>query len=528
MELRHLGSARLRRAASSRAGFVGLAAALYVAGALVATWPALGDAGSRFLAEQGPSFGSEATPGDHLQTGWNLWLFGEQLGRDHAPWLDPYSFRPEVSPRVVFQGLVFGLPYWPLFALFGAVVAWNVFTLLALAGAGAAACAWLRSLDLPRGAALAGGLAFALAPYRVAQSTGHLLGPISLFLPLALLGIERRRPWLAGAALAAIPLSGQVHLALGAVPFFVAYTFVRGRSWRDAVPGVVGAVVAGELVQHFVISGSLHEGGRSLAEVGKYSAHWTGFVSRHGHGETFVLLGWLTPLLALAGLVLLVRERRFALAGFLAGAVVVPVALALGTNLPTYELVRSVVPHLKVSRVPERLLPIACLALAALLAFAVARARPWLIAVVLVLVAADLHTSVFAAARADEGNRAYAALHDAPPGRLLELPVFLPDVHYNSTYLYYDLEPRRERPLGYSTTAPAAADATARGLAALTCGAWRDATAAELGVRYVAVHAAFYRALRPACVRAVLRGLRAHGFRQLVQDGDVTMFARTE
>src|SRR5439155_18541970 len=108
-----------------------------------------------------------------------------------------------------------------------------------------------------------------------------------------------------------------------------------------------------------------------------------------------------TPLLALAGLVLLVRERRLALAGFLAGAVVVPVALALGTNLPTYELVRSVVPHLKVSRVPERLLPIACLALAALLAFAVARARPWLVAVVLVLVAADLHTSVFAAAQAD-------------------------------------------------------------------------------------------------------------------------------
>jgi hypothetical protein len=458
-----------------------------------------------------------------VQTGWNLWLFGDQLEHGHAPWLDPYSFRPEVSPRVSFQGLVFGLPYWALFALFGAVVAWNLFTLLALAGAGLAACAWLRALDLPRGAALAGGLAFAFAPYRVAQSTGHLLGPISLFLPLALVGIERRRPLLAGAALAAIPLSGQVHLALGAVPLFVAYAFVRGRSWRDAIPGTAAAVVAGLLVQYFVIRGSLHESGRSLAEVGKYSAHWSDFFSRHGHGETFVLLGWLTPLLALAGLVLLVRERRFALAGFLAAATVIPVAFALGTNLPTYELVRAVVPPLKVSRVPERLLPIACLALAALLAFAVARARPWLVAVVIVLVAADLHTSVFGSVQANEGNRAYAALRDAPPGRLLELPVFLPDVHYNSTYLYYDMQARRQRPSGYSTTAPAAADRTARELQKVNCGFALDRLD-RLGIRAVAVHAAFYGP--NACKLLAAKALRRAGFRPLARDGDVMIFFR--
>ena len=274
--------------------------------------------------------------------------------------------------RVNFQGLVLGLPYWPLFALFGAVVAWNLFTLLAYVGAGGAACAWLRALGLPRGAALAGGLAFALAPYRVAQSTGHLLGPISLFLPLALFFVERRRTLLAAAAITAIPLSGQVSLAVGAVPFFIAYAFVRGRGLRDALPGTVGAVVAGELVQHFVISGSTHEEGRSLSEVGRYSADWIGFLSRHGHGETFVFFGWLTPLLALVGLVVLVRSRRWGIASLLAAGVVVPVVVALGTHLPTYRLARHVVPQLKVARVPERLLPIACLALAALLAFAVA------------------------------------------------------------------------------------------------------------------------------------------------------------
>jgi hypothetical protein len=489
---------------------------------VLATWPAVQHFGTRFLAGPNQNVG-QAAPGDHLQTGWNLWLFGHQLEHANAPWRDPYSFQPEIAPRTNFQGLVFGLPYWPLFALFGAVLAWNLFTLWTYAGAGGAACAWLRALGLPRGAAFAGGLAFALAPYRVAQSTGHLLGPISLFLPLALLSLEKRRPFLAGAALAAIPISGQVNLALGAVPLFVAYAFVRGRGLFDALPGTAFAVVAAELVQHYAIRGSLHEHGRSLAEVGRYSADWIGFLSRHGGGETFVFLGWLTPALALAGLALLVRARRYALAALLTAAVLVPVVIALGTHLPTYRLARHVVPHLKVARVPERLLPIACLALAALLAFSLARARPWLVALVVLPVAADLHVRTYHAARADEGNAAYAALHDASAGRLLELPVFLPDVQLNSTYLYYDMVAQRQRPAGYSTLVRRPAFRTARRLRPLTCGTWsRDV--ARLGVRYIAVHDGFYARYYPRCVDKARAALRSHGFRPLAADGAVTMW----
>jgi hypothetical protein len=164
--------------------------------------------------------------------------------------------------------------------------------------------------------------------------------------------------------------------------------------------------------------------------------------------------------------------------------------------------------------------------LAALLAFAVARARPWLIAFVLVLVAVDLHANVFRSAQADEGNRAYAALRAAPPGRLLDLPVFLPDVHLNSTYLYYDMQARRERPTGYSTTAPAAADATARMLRPLSCGGRPTASLTQLGIRYVALHGALYWAFEPRCLRRAVAGLRARGFRQLAVDGDVKIFFR--
>jgi hypothetical protein len=521
MALRDGRGAQLRRAVASRPGFAALAAGLYTLAGFLATWPALEHLTTHFLAATPPTI-AEATPGDHLQTGWNLWLFGHQLEHLDAPWRDPYSFRPELSPRANFQGLVFGLPYWPLFAVLGAALAWNVFTLLTYSAAGGATCAWLRALGLPRGASLVGGLAFALAPYRVAQSAGHLLGPISLFLPLSLLAIEKRKPFWAAAAITAIPLSGQASLALGALPFFIAYAFVRGRGLLDAVPGTVTALAAAELYQRYAIHGSLHEHGRTLREVGHYSADWIGFVSRHGHGEAFVFLGWVTPLIALVGLGLLVRSRRYGLAVLLVAGVVVPVVIALGTHLPTYRLARRAIPHLNVARVPERLLPIACLSIAALVAFALARARPGLIALVLVLVAVDLHVRVYHAASADEGNGAYAAI--AGPGRLLELPVFLPDVNLNSTYLYYDLGAQRERPLGYSTLVPRPAFRTARRLRALNCGTWsRDVS--RLGVRHFVVHGPLYAKFLPRCRTRAETTLREHGFRRVRDDGGLVLFS---
>ena len=153
------------------------------------------------MAGGAPGHG-EAAPGDHLQTLYHLWLPGHQAEHGRAPWRDPYSFRPESRPTIDFAAWPFGVAFWPLDAALGHVRAWNAFLLLTYLAAGGLACLWLRELGLPRGAALAGGLAFAIAPYRVAQSTGHLLGPISILLPLALWAFERRRLALAVAATA--------------------------------------------------------------------------------------------------------------------------------------------------------------------------------------------------------------------------------------------------------------------------------------------------------------------------------------
>jgi hypothetical protein len=504
---------------------------------VLATWPAVLHLGSHFLAGGAPGYG-EAAPGDHLQTSYRLWLFGHQLGHGHAPWLDPYTFRPESPPVVNFEAWPFGIPYWPLTAL-GPVLAWNVFVLLTYVAAGLLTFAWLRELGLGRGPALAGGLVFAIAPYRAIQSAGHLLGPISLLLPLALWAFERGRrrgspAWLgvSVAAIASIPLSGQVHLALGAIPFFCLYALCRSRA-RPALLTVAAVVVAGAaaglLVQHVSISGSISAGGRSLGSVGFYSAEPLDFVTRHErHGsESFVFLGWLAPLLAIAGLAVLIRERRRGLAWALGLGALAPILLALGTHLPSYSWLWHHVEPFRYPRVPERLLPIACLALAGLVAFALSRARvAWLVPIAIVLLALDLHVRVYGASAADPANAAYAAI--GVPGRLLEVPVFLPEAHYGSVYMYYDQQARRERPGGYSTVAPHAADTLARDLQRLNCGDWTGVAPLlrQLGVTAIAFHRGLFVRNIDVPDRAYFawRGLDSAGWAPTRSDGGVTLF----
>ncbi len=216
----------------------------------------------------------EAAPGDHLQSAYRLWLPGHLLGRNAPPWFDPYSFQPEAEARINFAAWPFSLLYWPLDGLFGTVGGWNAFILLCYLGAGAFAALWLRELELRTGPAIVGGLAFALAPYLVGQSAaGHLLAPTAMLLPLALWLLERGSIVGSALALASIPLSGQVHFALGAIPFFLLYAYARPRHWptrRGALAGAALAVAAGIVVYVVSIRGTVGAGGRSFGQVERY------------------------------------------------------------------------------------------------------------------------------------------------------------------------------------------------------------------------------------------------------------------
>jgi hypothetical protein len=487
-----------------------------------------------------PALGG-ASPGDHLQSLYHYWLVGHQLEHGRAPWRDPYTFRPEAGPQPNYAGWPFGFLFWPLGAAFGLVAGWNALQILLYCLAGLAACAWLRELGLPRGPALAGGLVFAIAPYRVEQSVGHLLGPISLLLPLGLWAFERVRrgsSWwlvLSGAAIASIPLSGQVHLTLGVIPFFLAYVACRTRDRRllaGALGGAVTAVAAGLLVRETLIKGSTESGGRSLDEITRYSANVGDFVSRHvgqGRSEQFVFLGWATPVFALAGLVLLLHARRNALAALLGLGVIVPLVLALGTHTPVYSALWHVLPPFRFPRVPERLLPIASLCIAALVAFAIARTRSTIAAAIAVAVLlVDLHASVYR--QSAPGDPEALALRGGS-GRLLELPIFDPSVHLGSVYLWYDTAAQRERPGGYSTTAPKAAKRTADGLKRLNCGDWSGGAASQLqglDVRKLTLHQGLFvrNPGAPATTPFAWKGLLEHGWRPARRSGSVWLFER--
>ncbi|HXV33867.1 MAG TPA: hypothetical protein VD769_07640 [Gaiellaceae bacterium] len=509
--------------------------ALFAVAAAVAAIPAVGGFRSEFMAEGAPGHG-EAASGDHLQTTYRFWLVGHQLERGAAPWVDPYSFQPLVEPQTVLGGWPYGLPFWPLDALVGPVVAWNLLLLLATFAAGLFAYLWLRELQLPVAAAALGGLAFELAPYRLFQSGGHLLGWIAVLVPLALWAFERSRRasgraahlWggLSAAAVVSVPLSGQLHLALGVLPFVAVYAAVRfarpAAFW--AWGGTLAAAAAGLVAEAVVIEGTTEEEGRTLAEVAYYSASPLDLLSRWqlAGPERFVYLGWLLPALAIAGLVLLARRRRWGLALLLGLAALLPALLALGTNLPLYETLRDVFPPLRYPRVPGRFLPLANLALAALAAVAAAaavarfqgRRRAAVAGALLALVAADLLVFPLRGSEADPGNAAYAALAGSGPGRVLELPVFQRGTgQFGSVYQYYTLQAPRERPTGYAL-APEEAFAFTERYNRLECGAWLQDDRAELerlGIRFFVWHGGLYEQSRTPGAWFGWEGLRRSG-----------------
>jgi hypothetical protein len=295
--------------------------------------------------------------------------------------------------------------------------------------------------------------------------------------------------------------------------------------------------LGGLLIQHAVIAKSIVAGGRDFHALTIYSAHPLDLVSRvqlRG-SEQFVFLGVATVLLAVAGLAALLRERRLGLALLLAVGTVVPVAAALGSNLPLYRFAWHHFFVLRYARVPERTLPIACLCLAGLAAFAVDwLVRRWpgltvaIVAATAALVVVDLHVSVFEPTKADEHNAAYAALRAAGSGRLLELPVFLAGDDHGSVYLDYSQQAPRQRPLGYSTVARPSGDKAGRGLWLMNCGivgAEQRRLLGLLGVRYVTLHRGLFRGTsHQKFLGAARAGLRGAGFRPVARGGEVELW----
>ena len=216
-----------------------------------------------------------------------------------------------------------------------------------------------------------------------------------------------------------------------------------------------------------------------------------------------------------------------------------PCVLALGASLPLYEPLWKALPPLRFARVPERLMPIACLAIAALVAHAVAlcvestqsragAGRSWRRAWSWRLSRCSRSTCgcrCSAPSRADTPNAAYAAI--GGDGRLLELPVFRPDIHFGS--------------VGDGLRAAVAARAAARLLDDCAAGGRpaRSAAAAALvrsrhdsaglGIRFVVVHRGLYEQsgfFAAGCAARAEAALRRAGWHLLARDGAISSWER--
>ena len=329
---------------------------------------------------------------------------------------------------------------------------------------------------------------------------------------------------------------------MGAVVLALGYAWARlpRADWWKAGAGAAACAVAAVAVQQIVVAGSIADGGRSFAQVRHYSAELSDLVTRGvGAGiEEYVFLGWLTPLLALAGLWAIRRQRGLAL--FLALAAVVPCLLALGVEPAALRaaLARAAAAPLRArprapaaDRLPgdrraRRVRRRLCVESTQGHRGAGRSWRRSWSAPCSRCSRVDVRVPVFGAVAPDRANAAYAAIRG--DGRLLELPVFRPDIHFGSVYL------------GLREAVPARAAAGLlddraagrRPARAHRCGrspAAAGTIPAALGVRFVVVHRGLYGQsgfFAAGLRRAGGAALRRDGWRLLARDGAISSWQR--
>ena len=495
MEVRDGRFARLRRAARGRP--LALVTLLYAAAAVVATWPAVGSFTSAFIANDAQRVG-EPPAGDHLQSVYRFWLVGHQLEQGGPPWRIPTASSRSSSRRPCSAGGRSACRSGPLNAAFGPVVAWNLLllgTIVAPASSRTAGCAPSTLAVAP---AAIGGLAFALAPYRLEQSAGHLLGWAALFLPLALLAIERAA-WRRG---------GRRTRGARWRPRRRSRSRSRDRCTSGAGSGPLHRRVRG---CRFGLEESVHlDAGRSGARGGRRpgcplhadrglcrgkrsllegaaratrrsrSTSSTAGTSRGARSSSTSAgsrSGW-----PVAGLIVLSAVAKKPRDPPGPGGLIVPLLFALGATCPDTRRSGGTLPplHFTASRPP-----------APARQSGARRARR-----VRVRGARGARRAAARRRARSAGRRSWRSTSSSsrsrprrptpgtaptgpcakPPGRVLELPLFGPGQHYASVYDYYRLQEPREHPTGYSTLAPQEALGFYFAYNRLSCGVWLPGT----------------------------------------------------
>ena len=130
---------------------------------------------------------------DNLYFLWEVWWFKHSIvDLRTSPFIATDLYYPtglelardEITPANTILGL-------PITTIFGPVVAYNVLMLASFVLSGYATYRFIYEMNNDRIVALIGGIAFAIAPYRIAQYTTHLNLAATQWLALTLLFLER-------------------------------------------------------------------------------------------------------------------------------------------------------------------------------------------------------------------------------------------------------------------------------------------------------------------------------------------------
>jgi hypothetical protein len=460
-----------------------------------------------------PRYPAAIPVGDHLQTAYYLWLWRHALETlSHLPWVDPFQFTVVAPATRQPFGWPMVLVSVPVDLFSGPVAAYNAMVLTGFVGSALAAAGWLFALTRSRAAAVVGGTAFALTPFRVIQAASHVNAILSPLVPLslwlaerALRGPERgarRAAWGSVVALLSLVGSGELHLALYGCGIWGAYVLqradeARSRALSLVVPGAVAVIGAGVLAaaqHHWILAPSIAAHGRSWEESAAYAPRLRDVLVRDiswPELEHYSYPGAAILALAVFGIARARLDRRLVIFCCVVVASAYALALIPGLEMPALARAYQKVPLLGYSRVPGRILILAGAGLAVLAGLGVAslsaRTRGWVAAAAVIAITVDIPRGVFAA------NPAPDLLPGFPAGvRTLHLPPF--DSSSYSGAVYGFLATYHPGPMtgGYSPfVTPEARDAqrATQPLAALPpdpC-KWKSA-ASSLRLDFIVVH----------------------------------------
>jgi len=451
---------------------------LYAALTLVMTYPQVR------LLDRGVSLDL----GDPLFSTWRLSWIAHQLPRDPLHLFDANTFYPE--PRTLAYSDSMVVP-----ALTGAPLLWlgmhqllatNLLLLSGFFFSGAAMFLLVWSLTRHVPAALLAGFVFAFLPYRF-MHYAHLELQMAQWMPLCLWALHRTITrgrvvdgLLTGLFLALQTLSSWyygIFLATYLIPLTL--VLLAGER-RDAIVRSIRSLAAGAVLTVILVApfavpyfeARRTVGERPVQEIEFYSATPINYLAAHHRNTLFgkATAGWggqerelfqgiAVPLIALIGLWPPLSRVRFAYAVALGLAF----EISLGLNGALFPWLHEHVLPYRGLRVPARMGIFVGLSLAVLAGYGVARicTRPsgrraagLAFGLLVALVAAEYHSTLFLKQIWKQPPAIYQQLPDPANQVVLNLPIIAPDVGLEPIYMYFSTFRWHKLLNGYSGFSP--------------------------------------------------------------------------